>query len=386
MTYTFMHKDIPVADIEIYEHSGTITEIKNEYNTEHLPVGVHIHNNVIDRKELNAWWRERSIPAQRTDINKLLCGLDIKSIKQLVIFSNGLSLSDCYWVKPVGSEIKWEEINFFDNPFSLDMGDMLLDIIKPNNNLNLCSPDNTTEGCLKKRWTITDDKRYLVKAGEPPYYQQPFNEVIASIIMNRLGIAHIPYTLTWINGKPYSVCEDFVTPDTELVSAWKVLQVATKYNHHNDFLHYIRICEENKIKNIRRALDEMIVVDYLIANEDRHLNNFGIIRNADTLEWIRPAPIFDSGTSLGFNKTNSNLCNKIICKPFKKSHGEQLGLVSSFEWIDFDKLNGVENDISDLMSTKEAVAVLGEGRYGVIADFVGERIKKLKKYIVSKRA
>ncbi len=34
----------------------------------------------------------------------------------------------------------------------------------------------------------------------------------------------------------------------------------------------------------------MIVLDYLIANEDRHLNNFGVIRNAETLEWLGFAP------------------------------------------------------------------------------------------------
>lgn len=46
----------------------------------------------------------------------------------------------------------------------------------------------------------------------------------------------------------------------------------------------------------------MIVLDYIIANEDRHLNNFGAIRDANTLAWIGMAPIYDSGASLGFDK------------------------------------------------------------------------------------
>ncbi len=41
----------------------------------------------------------------------------------------------------------------------------------------------------------------------------------------------------------------------------------------------------------------MIVLDYIIANEDRHLNNFGLLRNAETLEWYGFAPIYDSGSS-----------------------------------------------------------------------------------------
>ena len=381
MKYTLMHKNVAVADIDIYEQSGTITNIGKTYNLEHLPVGVHLINGNINRNELNAWWRERSIPAERTGINRIFAKLNIHSIKQLLIYCNGLSLSDCYWVKPIDSELNWDSINFFDNSFSLDVGDMLLDIIKPSDGLDLCSPDNTTEGCLKKRWTITDGKRCLIKAGEPPYYQQPFNEVIASMIMERLGIPHIPYTLTWIGDKPYSVCEDFIGPNTELAAAWKVLKVSPKYNHHNYFLHYIRMCEEKGIKNIRRALDEMIVIDYIIANEDRHLNNFGIIRNADTLEWIGPAPIFDSGTSLRYNEDEKSLSKTILCKPFKKSHGEQLRLVSALDWIDLNKLSGIENDVVTLMSTNEAIAVLGENRGAFIAEFLAERIERLEKFM-----
>ena len=47
-----------------------------------------------------------------------------------------------------------------------------------------------------------------------------------------------------------------------------------------------------EIPDVQQAVDRMIVVDYLLANTDRHYNNFGAIRNANTLEWIGPAPIF----------------------------------------------------------------------------------------------
>lgn len=38
--------------------------------------------------------------------------------------------------------------------------------------------------------------------------------------------------------------------------------------------------------------------DFIISNVDRHLNNIGIFRNADSLCFERMAPIFDSGKSL----------------------------------------------------------------------------------------
>lgn len=42
---------------------------------------------------------------------------------------------------------------------------------------------------------------------------------------------------------------------------------------------------------IRKALDQMIVLDYLLVNEDRHLNNFGVVRKAESLKYMCAAPI-----------------------------------------------------------------------------------------------
>ena len=52
------------------------------------------------------------------------------------------------------------------------------------------------------------------------------------------------------------------------------------------------------IENIEKQLCQMLTVDCIIANSDRHFNNFGFIRNADTLEWEGLAPVYDTGTSL----------------------------------------------------------------------------------------
>ena len=73
------------------------------------------------------------------------------------------------------------------------------------------------------------------------------------------------------------------------------------------------------IPDVVQFLDRMLVLDYIIANEDRHLNNFGAIRNAETLEWLGMAPIYDSGSSLGYDKVAAEIRRgqNIFCKPFK---------------------------------------------------------------------
>jgi len=381
MKYTLMHKNISVADVEIDEDLGVITSIDNISAKEHLPVGVvHQlrHDETVDRYALNHWWAGRSIPASRMGITDALEALGVSSTKQLITKCLGLSLSDHYWLRPYDSDITWESVNYFDNDFSDDIGDVLFGVNDKNAGFDFVSPDNTSDGNLQKRWKIIDGKRCLLKSGSDPYSQQPFNEVIATIIMNKLGIEHVPYTVTWIDDKPYSVCEDFVTKDTELIGAWRVLQLRPKANHENEYLHYVSLCKELGV-DIVPALDRMIVLDYIIANEDRHFNNFGLLRDANTLEWIGAAPIFDSGTSLWYNKSASRfISSDIICKPFKKTHGEQLKLVSSFDWLDISKLNGIEDEILNVLCEDKAVRYVEAERAKAIAAEVRKRIDALE--------
>lgn len=86
-------------------------------------------------------------------------------------------------------------VNFFDNDFSEDVGDILFGKAKDSENISLNSPDNTSDGCLKKRWKIINKKRCLLKAGSLPYEQQPFNEAIASLIMDKLNVDHVNYSV-----------------------------------------------------------------------------------------------------------------------------------------------------------------------------------------------
>ena len=62
--------------------------------------------------------------------------------------------------------------------------------------------------------------------------------------------------------------------------------------------HLFACCEVLGIPDARGALGRMLTVDYIIANIDRHWNNFGFIRNADTTKFLGLAPVYDSGTSL----------------------------------------------------------------------------------------
>ena len=281
----------------------------------------------------------------------------------------GLSLSDHYWIRPAGSGFAWADINFFQNDFSKDVGEMLFGREPADrNNINLVSPDNTSDGWLRKKWIIAKGKRMLVKGSSEPWKQEPFNEVVATAVMGRLGIAHVPYTLMFEGAEPYSLCENFLSLDTELVPAWKVLHSSLMNDGDSDFTHLMRCCDRLGIPDVSAAIDKMLTLDYIIANEDRHYTNFGFVRNAETLDWLGVAPIFDSGTSLWHNALNIGEPRK--CQPFAKTHVEQIKLVSDFSWFDIGALTGLEQEIAEIFSKSP---IVNESRAKAIAKAVLNR-------------
>ena len=380
MNYVLMHKTTAVAEIELDDEFGFIRKIGVVYAPEHLPVGVAVRQGQPDRAGLNAWWTDRSIPASRSGVREAMEKLEITDTRMLIVRCFGLSLSDQYWVRPARTDLTWEQINFFDNPFAEDIGDVLFGANKRANALDFSSPDNTSDGNLKKRWKIIDGRRCLVKGGSAPFRQQPFNEVIAAQIMERLGIPHVDYTVTWNKGAPYSVCEDFITKDTELVPAWRIIQTQKKKNDVSAYTHFVSCAAGLGIPDVVPFLDRMIVLDYIIANEDRHMNNFGAVRSVGTLKWIGMAPIYDSGSSLGYDKVLSEIRSgsNIVCKPFKNHHEEQLKLVTDFSWIDFDRLSDIRELIFSALSSEEARDYIDDTRITAIADAVGKRIQRVR--------
>ena len=380
MKCTLMHRRVEVAKLELDDETGIIQKIEAVMSAEHLPVGVPVKSGIADRHELNKWWTDRSIPASRLGVREALETLNLTDTKVLLIRCFGLSLSDQYWIRHEGTGLTWGKINFYGNPFSGDIGDVLFGKSKMDKGFDFSSPDITTDGYLKKRWKIINGKRCLIKGGSNPFRQQPFNEVIASKIMDRLGIDHVPYNIIWEDGEPYSVCEDFVTRDTELISAWRIMQTQKKDNSTSVYQHFVNCCKSLGAPNVVPALDKMLVLDYIIANEDRHLNNFGLLRNAETLEWLGFAPIYDSGSSLGYNSLLSQIHTEknITCKPFKRRHDEQVKLVTSFGWIDFSKLSDAGDMVREVFSDPRAKELISENRKEAIVQMVERHIESLQ--------
>lgn len=372
--------------MDVVIDEGSCIEFGNIYNPAHIPLGVleaqKYDEGQPNKKAFDRWWIGRSIPASRDNIESALIALGIEHPSELITKCYGLSLSDQYWVCPKHSGLLWDNINFFENNFSQDIGDILFGHEpKDIDTIDMISPDNTSDGQLRKKWIISDGKRLLMKSGGGGSEQEPFNEVVATAIMRRLNIPHVPYMLTFYAGKPYSLCETFVTPETELIPAWQVFRIIKKSNNDSNLTHLLRCCDKLGIQGVQDSIDKMLVLDYVIENEDRHWNNFGFIRNADTLEWMGLAPIYDNGTSLWHNKHDQQIGLQGKSKTFRTTHAEQIKLVKDLTWFNIETLNGITNECEEIFSNFSLV--LPE-RWKAIANAIWERVVQIEQIQISK--
>ena len=370
-----MHKRRPILDMRI-DITGYIARVMCVHEESRVPPGINIHKTGVDRKALNDWWTGRSIPASRDGIGDALRSIGVAAPPMLIEKCYGLSLSDHYWICPQGAGLTWDDVNFFENDFSRDMGEILFGN-EPENpeRVSLMSPDNTSDGWLRKKWIISDGKRLLMKGGSGVYRQEPYNEAIAGAIMARLNIPHVPYTVIVDGGMPYCLCENFVTPDTELIPAWRILQSRKQPNNRGLYDHFLDCCGALGMPDIKGALNKMLAVDYIIANEDRHWNNFGCVRDVEKLDWLGFAPVYDSGTSLWYN--TQRLGSPVGCKPFRKTHAEQIKYVDDFSWYDIGCLDGLEDDIAAILSQSGDI---DERRRDALASAVTDRCRAMEKF------
>lgn len=347
--FFLMHKDRRVAVLEVAEKTADILDVEEILAPEHYPIGCR-----PDVLGLRSWWKGRGIPAGRQGLSAALAVMDVPYAELLLLKCNGLSLTDHYWITPCERPQRWSQVNFFQNDFSEDVGRALFGEQSTALSLDLKSPCCTSDGFLKKRWQIADGQRVLVKGGTAPYFQEPLNECVASAVYEMLGIPHTPYVLAWEDEQPYSVCPCFVTPSTEFVPAAALVECFESDEGVPLWRHFLLCCEKLGIPNAKKDTSQMLAVDFLLANTDRHLKNFGALRDPDTLQWIGMAPVFDSGTSLWkLDRTNFIAKDQYDqCRPFAQHHAQQLALLDAADiaCLPWHKLQGLPTLVEKILS------------------------------------
>lgn len=231
----------------------------------------------------------------------------------------GVSLTDCYWFKDEQSQLNWSKVNLHTNGFGEDFVTTVL-FNQQLPNIKFDSPDYTTDGLLTKAWMYIDDVPSLVKFGElgPNAVGRNLlsaNEVAVGRIAALMGIDHTGYYPVKLDGTAQvaCTCPCFVQNDSvEFVNALQIMK-DLKCDRMGLYHYFCSVAQE--------SVNRMIFFDHIIHNNDRHEKNFGVLRDADNLQTIEMAPLFDSGSCLGWNNDSS------LTKPFADTRLEQLALL-----------------------------------------------------------
>lgn len=294
MNYELRHFDTPLIRFTATEDSSmpqiTILWV-NEAEKRLLPLDLSLTGDSIAK-----WLKSRTIPKNRAYVHNFLskCHLNLNRPMNIIKVSKGLSLNDCYWVVEEGFSGTFEKYNLYDNRFSRVLALIAFTGYGSSVRSSLAScPEFTTNGMLPKCWRRVAGEIKLYKGGTSGASNtgnEPYCEYYAAQIAKELGISAIDYGLSKWKGALCSTCVLFTSKEYAFLPVGKVvtsggMEAVTSY--------YKKMGAAYS-----KALADMLVLDAIICNTDRHFGNFGFLVDNRTNEIVAPAPLFDHGNSL----------------------------------------------------------------------------------------
>lgn len=281
--YLLKHRDDVAAVVEISETDASLISVREVVKAQLLPLCAQ-----MDISNISLWWKRRAAPSSRSDVRQLLSKKRFSSVHQFLLENLALSVTDCYWLCPSDADISWENVSFHENGISSH------------------DPSASLGGSLAKRWVKRKGHMFLEKGNMPRHsFQQSLNEVFASLLHRKQNFDnYVSYELVRLkDGSTGCMCECFTNSDIEFVPAWEIFS-KYGYDHDSSYLEqYVSYCAEEGVDEnaCRKFLDYQTMTDFLLTDKDRHLANYGLLRDARTLECVSPAPIFDSGNSMFYD-------------------------------------------------------------------------------------
>ena len=294
MNYELKHFDTTLVRFSATEDTNT-PEIKilwkNDAKKDLFPLDLELTEEGIAK-----WLKHRTIPKNRAYVHNFLskCGLNINRPMTIIKVSKGLSLNDCYWVVEEGFEGTYDKFNLYDNRFSQVLALIAFTGYGSSIRTSLAScPEFTTNGMLPKCWRRKDGKIMLYKGGTSGASNtgnEPYSEYYGAQVAKVLGINAIEYGLSQWKGELCSTCELFTSKEYSFLPVGRVVT--------SGGMKAVREYYEKIGQTFVDALNDMLVLDAIIMNTDRHFGNFGFIVDNKTNKIVAPAPLFDHGNAL----------------------------------------------------------------------------------------
>ncbi len=222
-------------------------------------------------RSINLWLRKRVITRNVMPDNenwlKSHFNISYYDTRTMVDQSRCLSLNDCYWVSKSPEE-DFADFNLFDHTFDFPL-----------------AIGRFIDNGIRRGLTKEDGKIYFYKGGN----NETWSEVYGTQLCHAFDLPCVEYTLEEYDGVICSKCAFFG-------------DINHSYATINFFMAYPSLNRVgNRLKEFKEEYydlySDMLVLDSLMANNDRHFGNFGLIVDSRELTPLSFAPIFDNGRS-----------------------------------------------------------------------------------------
>lgn len=237
--------------------------------------------------DADLWLETRAIDHHRANSRLLKKALRITNKDDLsaVLFANGATITDNYWVRAVGTELSYADVQFDGDYFSkLALRGDYDSFNRAAGSKGTKTPELTNIGSFEKCWKLRDGKWQMWK-------QANHNEQFSELFISRLGLA------LGMNMAVY-------TRGDGIVKTWDFTEGKVNFEPANAFMG-----DNEDYADVLQALQtlcpaaipdyiRMIFMDTIVANPDRHTGNFGLLRDKQTGQCTGLAPNFDNNMAL----------------------------------------------------------------------------------------
>ena len=244
---------------------------------EHLPLCFQRGGDVAD------WLTHRAIDAHRTHSRLLKKVLRLKERDDIstALHFNAATITDNYWIRPEGSGLTWEQVRFHENDFAdLALSGKLSDFSKTPSR----TPELTNTGSFEKCWRYQDGAWWMYKAGTEA---ERFSELFVCALCKALGFPVAEYQ----NCAPYIRTRDFTGGRLNFEPA--AYLVGDDEDYETNYQAFLRFGQD-----IADQYVELLLMDTICRNADRHTYNYGLLRSQQTGKVLSLAPNFDNNIAL----------------------------------------------------------------------------------------
>lgn len=288
--YILMNKNKRLAGLEVGLNRAVISEIYGD-----IP---HFIGNFY------SWVENRTTLFGRDNLVKMAKLAGISNEHEFLTISRALSINDTLWVNDLKYPTTWDKINPYKVRLSRVMAEIALNGLERYNNENLKSPspqyriDGSVDKCVKR----TDGALFLYKTDGEKWSDlagsRPYSEYYCTAICKQLNIRNFTEYFIKVektnNGyyKPYTYCKLFTNESNGLI---QMADSIYREKSTEELLHMLNGKRNDMVQDIR----EMLIIDSLTLNIDRHMGNYGFIMNNDTFKINGMAPFYDNDCALG---------------------------------------------------------------------------------------